>query len=350
MKRLSRIIILSFIFAFAVVLTVFSDRASDYARDGLRLCALCVVPSLFPYMVISHMIISGGACSFIGKILPVSRLYGLPNDASAPIFLGALCGFPVGAKSACELYKKGSVTKAEAEVLISASNNTGPSFVVSVIGASFFGSAAFGWLLYCAQLFSSFVASMIINRAIFPIKKRKSDNSSVCESKISFFEAISDSASAVITVCGFIVFFSVIFGFSLPYITAASPIAAGIFSSLLEFTGGAEFAASLGGIKGRFLCGLAVGWSGLSVFCQSCAFTSPLGLSQKRLLCTKALQGLLTAALAASFPVESFAPIFSPHPFYSEASILLSSNVSVILISLCLYIFIIKKLYVNHKM
>lgn len=350
MKRLSRIIILSLIFAFAVVLTVFSGRASGYAREGLSLCATCIIPSLFPYMVISHMIISGGACSFIGKILPIARLYGLPRDASAPIFLGSLCGFPVGAKAACELYKKGALTKTEAEVLISAANNTGPSFVVSVIGGVFFKSAVFGWILYSAQLFSSLIAAIIVNRLIFPFKRREDNTVRVCESNINFFSAVSDSASSVITVCGFIVFFSVIFGFSLPYITDLSPTFAGILSSILEFTGGCEYAAALGGAKGRFLCGLAVGWSGLSVFCQSCAFTAPLGLSQKRTLCTKALQGALTGAIVSGISIDQTKEVASIPFLYSEASLMLSSPAPVILISAALYVFVIKKLSLNHKM
>lgn len=348
MKRLLKIIILSVVFAFAVVLTVFSERAADFAREALQLCAFCVVPSLFPYMVIANMIISGGAASFIGRILPVARLYGLPKSASAPIFLGAVCGFPVGAKSACEMYKKGVLSKTEAEALLGVANNTGPSFVVSVIGASFFKSAVFGWILYGAQLIASFIASVIVNRLLFPIKVRKEKTDVICKSGIDFFSAVSDSVSSVLTVCGFIVFFSVISGFSLIYITRISPIAAGVFSSILEFTGGSRLAANIGGATGRFLCGLAVGWAGLSVFCQSCAFTSPLGLSPKRLLCTKALQGVIAGILVSPLNIKS--TVSGINAIYSDAFLFLTSPVPTLIISLCLYAFLIKKLSSNHKM
>lgn len=348
MKRLSKTVLLSFIFAFAAVLTVFSERATQYATEGLRLCALCIVPSLFPYMVIANMMISGGAADFIGRLLPVSRLYGLPRAASAPILLGAVCGFPVGAKSACDMYKTGIISKTEAEALIGAANNTGPSFVVSVIGATFFKSPLFGWLLYGAQLLSSFVASIIVNRFIFPIKEQKGKSEAICESKINFFQAVSDSVSGVLTVCGFIVFFTVISGFSLPYISSLSPTAAGVFSSILEFTTGSRLAAEMGGCVGRFLCGLAVGWAGISVFCQTLAFTSPLGLSPKRLLATKALQGILTG-IAVAFVNIKTVPNILENP-YKEASLILSSPIPIALISLCLYVFLIKNITSNHKM
>ena len=117
----------------AFILTVFSQRSSEYAFESLKVCATCVIPSLFPYMVISHLIVSSRATHFLGRIFPISRITGLSKNASAVILLGAVCGFPVGAKSACEMYKRGELSKVHTEVLISWANNTGPSFVVSVI-------------------------------------------------------------------------------------------------------------------------------------------------------------------------------------------------------------------------
>jgi len=342
LKRLSKIISVSLLFLFAVILTVFSERACELARDGLRICALSVIPSLFPYMVVSQLIIGGGACDFIGRLLPVSRLYGLPKSAGTPIILGALCGFPVGAKTACEMYRNGSVSKVEAEVLISAANNTGPSFVVSVIGASFFGSTLFGWQLYLFQLVSSVIAAVAVNRIFFPFKSADSKGAVCKPKKISIYRSVADSTVSVLTVCGFIVFFTVVSGFCLTYIKDLSQPLAGLFSSLLEFCTGAGFASSIGGKQGQLLCGLAVGWSGISVFCQTAAFSAPLGLSLKRCICTKALQGLILGILAM-LPTLDTASRGSYPVIYEEASLLLSSPLPVALISGLLYFFVLKR-------
>ena len=68
------------------------DTAIEYMTSGLRLCARTVIPSLFPFLVLSELIVSGG----IGRILlrPVSgmlsrlfRLIGVPGKHLKKIHL-----------------------------------------------------------------------------------------------------------------------------------------------------------------------------------------------------------------------------------------------------------------------
>ena len=348
MKRLFNTGALISLFCAAVILTVFSEKASDFAREALKVCALCVVPSVFPYMVISHMTVSCGIAHRLGRILPLSRIFSLPSCATAPILLGALCGFPVGAKCACQMYLQGDITKEECEVLISLANNTGPSFVVSVIGASFFHSALFGWQLYFFQLLSSFLSALLINRIVFPFGKRKDikDNEIPRISTFSFSRAVSDSCSSTVTVCGFIVFFSVISGFIVDFAGRYSLDAAALIAAIAEFSKGTAHSATLGGIKGRFLCGLSLGFSGLCVFSQTYAITSPHGISLKRTVATKLIQGVLTGIMAAFIPPvlsDDILPVSLPSLF-SLTQVFSISSASCSLISLFLCIFSIKNI------
>lgn len=346
MKKLLKTFLLILLLLLAVFLTVFSERAADLARDALRVCALSVVPALFPYMVISNMLVSSSLFENALCRLPIYKPYGLPKKAVSPIIIGALCGFPVGALTAVKLYRDGTLSKTQTEVLISCANNTGPSFVVFVVGASFFKSIPFGWLLYVSQLISSLVCAVFVNRVLFPFKKEKSGKAYITEKKPDFFRAVTDSANSMVTITGFIVFFSVISGFFLPYVsTEISPLIA----SILEFTGGCRLAALLGGMKGRFLAGLSIGWSGISVFCQTAAFTSHEGLSLKRLICTKALQGLMTGALC-TIPIFNTSASAGAFPrFFSQVSLSFTSPLPAVIACVILYGFLIKNLIRKHK-
>ena len=101
------------------------DVAIEYITSGLRLCAVTVIPSLFPFLVLSELIVSGG----IGRLLlrPVSGLlaglFRLPPDGCCAILLGMFCGFPVGARAAVSAYDAGRLTRDEAERVICASTN-----------------------------------------------------------------------------------------------------------------------------------------------------------------------------------------------------------------------------------
>ncbi len=56
-------------FCFILVLRN-SDAAIEYMGRGLTLCARTVIPSLFPFMVISELLVSSGA----GEALKFSRI------------------------------------------------------------------------------------------------------------------------------------------------------------------------------------------------------------------------------------------------------------------------------------
>ena len=83
---------------------------------GLELCLNRVIPSLFPMMVISVMVVESGLANSIGnRLAPVSeRLFGLPGQAAAALLLSLTGGYPAGAKAVVGLYESGSVTKEQA--------------------------------------------------------------------------------------------------------------------------------------------------------------------------------------------------------------------------------------------
>ena len=82
-----------------VILTVFSDTASAAVSRALSVCAERLLPSLFPYMVVSSLLVSSGAADAISRRLPAARLFGLPGEASSAVILGLLCGFPLGGEN-----------------------------------------------------------------------------------------------------------------------------------------------------------------------------------------------------------------------------------------------------------
>lgn len=72
--------------------------------------------------------------------------------------MGIISGYPVGAKIVTEFRKNGDCTKAEAERLLSFTNNSGPLFIIGTVGITMFGDTlirfiafynSFSCLYYC---------------------------------------------------------------------------------------------------------------------------------------------------------------------------------------------------------
>ena len=83
-------------------------------------------------------------------------LFRLPGCAGSALLLGLVGGYPIGARTAAELYTSGALTRQEAERLLTFCNNSNPVFLVSVLGSGVFGSVRTGlwlWLIHvCSAL------------------------------------------------------------------------------------------------------------------------------------------------------------------------------------------------------
>jgi len=111
------------------------DAAFQYAYEGLYQWAAKMVPTLFPFMMISSIMVYSGADLALGQMLSyiLKRIYRYSNYGLYAIFMGFFCGFPMGAKVVSELYENQKLTKSEAETLLAFCNNIGPAYFMGII-------------------------------------------------------------------------------------------------------------------------------------------------------------------------------------------------------------------------
>lgn len=284
-----------------------ADVAIDAIRGGLHLCAHTLIPSLFPFLVLSELMIRSGAASCLGKWLsPLFRLlFDVGPEGSAAVLLGLLSGFPVGARAAATLYETGRIDKEELSRLLCFCNVPSSAFVISAVGISLFGSRAFGMLLYAITIFSA-----LLYGALLKIFRRKNKPISTKELRptaptrpqngiTSFTDAVSESARAMLSVCAFVIFFAALVGclkHSLSHYGLPAPLSVPLFC-FFELTGGVAHAAALGGRSGMLLCALAVGWSGLSVHFQIMSICDRCDVSFRPYFVAKATQAILCVLL-----------------------------------------------------
>ena len=107
--------------------------ACAFAALALRLWFEKMIPSLFPFMVLSGLVVRLNLGQTIS--LPVSpilgRLYRISNTSCTALIMGFLFGFPLGAKTIAEEYDLGHLSKPQAQYLLSFCNNIGPVYLLS---------------------------------------------------------------------------------------------------------------------------------------------------------------------------------------------------------------------------
>ena len=115
---------------------LFSPKAVfDGAENGLLLWFQIVFPTLFPFMLVSGLMLSGGGLAVISRISGrlFSALFATSPNGSFAVIAGFLCGYPMGAKISADLVRSGKISYDEGAYLLSFCNNTSPIFIMNFI-------------------------------------------------------------------------------------------------------------------------------------------------------------------------------------------------------------------------
>ena len=124
MKIRDRLPLLAVLCCFSALLLL-PEVSAQAARDAMLLCAQTLIPSLFPFFVLSSLLIACGASELLSALLsPLMRpLFGLSGAGAAALALGLCGGYPVGARTAAELVENGALSRDEGERLLAFCNN-----------------------------------------------------------------------------------------------------------------------------------------------------------------------------------------------------------------------------------
>ena len=263
------------------------------AADALKLCAVSVIPSLFPFLVVTGLLISLGFGAALSPTLaPLMSLYRLPGNAGSAVLLGFLGGYPVGTRAAAELYRRGLLTKNETERLLTFCNNANPAFLISVLGSGVFHSVNAGIWLLLIHVLSAFLTGLLFRGHHDPRDAPPTLSDTPSDFFPAFVDAVTNAASAMLRVCAFVVFFSVLVR---PLRTWNHPAAAPCVGLLELFSLTPMLTPDA---YGFVLASLCAGWGGVSALAQTAAVLQHTGLSVRPCLRGKAVQAAISALLA----------------------------------------------------
>lgn len=144
---------LLFLLALAFSILRAPAEACAHAALALQLWFEKMIPSLFPFMVLSGLIVRMDFGKLIS--LPVypflGRFYKIDRRMCTVMLTGFFFGFPLGAKTVSESYTLGQLSKSQAQYLLSFCNNIGPvyllSFALPLLGVSGPGQEALRYTL-----------------------------------------------------------------------------------------------------------------------------------------------------------------------------------------------------------
>ena len=345
------------VLAVAAGILFLPSAASDGARKGLDFCGQILIPSLFPFMVLSSFIVKSGLAARMSTVLePITRLlFRLPGCTGATIAVSLIGGYPAGARGIKALLERGDITPKQGERMLGFSVGAGPAFVISVVGAGLLGSGNAGLVLFFSQIAASILIGML--SALFAEREKRSTQTSVktspekIDASSALVESSADATAGMLNMCAFVILFSCLLTLmqysgmqqfltnTLIHLGISEQTARSILPILLEVTSGCSNAAQVGASPALISFGL--GWAGACVHFQISASLTGIHFSRTQFTLMRFIHGLLAAGISYAvfslFPqtaavFSSIDPSVRTHLQYDFSS---STAGSIMLIFLC---------------
>lgn len=290
-----------------LALVLDSRTALMGAQAGITLCLKTVVPSLFPFFVVSCQVVGFWGAElrlpgFLSGLFPgmTDRMPAL----ALPAFLG---GYPVGAQAVCQAWRSGSLTKEEAQRLLAFSSNAGPAFLFGMVGR-FLPEPWMVWLAWVVHILGAFFAARCLS-----VPSRPEYTQLVCK---GLGDPVREGVKTMGAVCGWIVLFRTFIAFLDRWVLwAVPPTVRVLIIGLLELSNGCLELSRISNLAVRFLvctCLLAAG--GLCVTVQTASVTR--GLSLRYYGLGKVLQTLMSLLFGISLVLKNPAPLLVLFPVF----------------------------------
>ena len=248
-----------------------SQTAASGAREGLELCMRTLIPSLFPFFLLSNLLTSTMLEYNFAFLRPLGKLCRIGPGNESLLAVGFLGGYPVGAQNVALSLRSGQISKSTAKRMMGFCNNAGPAFLFGIIGPMFSSKSAV-WLLWLIHIAGAVAAS-------FAIPDRDTTASGDKHSSpMNLSRLMEQSVKTMANVCGWVTLFRIILQFLDKWILWRISVPAQVLvSGLLELSNGCVLLSRIENEGLRFLiCSVLLAFGGLCVtmqtfsLCQGC--------------------------------------------------------------------------------
>ena len=182
-----------------------SKTAINGALSGVDICTRTVIPSIFPFLVLSNLLtraLAGTEFSLLKKI--GNRLH-IPHGTEVLLIPAFLGGYPAGAQCVAYAHKNRQISHNTAKKMMSFCNNAGPAFLFGMI-SPLFSDKRIPWILWGIHVGSAVIVA-------FCTKLPEESKAMLPNTYYPSSDFMYASVSATGIICGWIILFRMILCF-----------------------------------------------------------------------------------------------------------------------------------------
>lgn len=291
------------------------EDSMNSAKDGLYIWLNLLLPSLFPFVFISNLLIAFGFVKFLGKFLePIMKpIFNVSGTGLFPFLISMMSGYPIGAKLSASLRNNNLISQTEGNRLISFSSTSGPLFILGTVMIGMIGINA-------APLFIIPHYLGVITVGVFFrfYKRNNTDKITMVQKEEkqvyktlgnSMGYAVKDSMNSMLLIGGYVIMFTVIINLVLNsngFITVLNYLSSifkvnpdiikGLLAGIIELTNGCYIVSNLNIdiLYKVLIVNFLIGWGGFSINSQAISFLGQTDLSTVIYLISKLFHGIFS--------------------------------------------------------
>ncbi len=241
MNKRVKIILVFLIFIFILFLTLSNPYLIiESVEESSYLFFNKIFLSMFPFFILSDILISYNFPYYIGKVLGnlFNKIFKINKESTIVVILSMLSGHPGNAKYTKVLLENNIITEEEASKLITFTYFPNPMFIIGSVGLLFLNNIRIGIYILILIYITNFLIGIFI-RNKYSFKNNNiiiNDKLQVNFGKI-LKKSIVNSFDTLILILGNITIFTIIENLIFDF-TNTGLIFKSIVSSLIEITGG----------------------------------------------------------------------------------------------------------------
>lgn len=285
-----------------LVLILDGKTALEGAKDGIFLCLSTVIPSLFPFFVLTILLTGTLLGSSTGILRPLGRLWGLGHGAQALLIPALLGGYPAGAQAVALAWESGQLCKEDAQRLLPLCNQPGPAFLFGMVSL-FFPQRRMIWALWAVVILSA-----LLTAQLFSCNKVSAQLISIPADK-SVSGVLRSAMGTMASVCGWVVLFRVILAFFGRWFLWLLPVNGQVIvTGMLELSNGCILLEKITSPSLRFCVAAGMlSFGGICVGMQTASVAKALSLKPYWL--AKTVQTVWALVLASAIAYGAWLPL-----------------------------------------
>lgn len=222
MKKIYSILITILIVTYIFLLFMNTEEVLFSVKSALDIWKTNIFPSLFPFLIIAHIMIDFGFIELFKELLkPLMHILKLNPNASFVLAMSLISGSPSNAKYIKELYEKSLINKKEAEKTLTFTFFSSPLFIIGTVGTLYLKDAKTATLILLIHIFSNLIVALIFKKYYISTISEKNINIKLAISQMikiqkkqklstSIVKSIHQSLSTMIMILGSITFIFII--------------------------------------------------------------------------------------------------------------------------------------------